>query len=93
MADRGVPRSVTRLAVLARQGFDRAHSHQAARDHAALLESLVLPDTLPRVPGLDLAGNYLPPMAGQRVGGDLYDAVLRDAGDRRSRRMSPPSSR
>lgn len=80
IVDRALPRSVSRLAVLARQGFDRAHSHQAARDHAALLESLVLPDTLPRVPGLDLAGIYLPPTAGQRVGGDLYDAVVRDDG-------------
>lgn len=75
-----VPRSVRRLGALARQGLDRAHSHQMAREHAALLESLVLPDRLPVTPELDLSGIYLPPSSGQRVGGDLYDAVLRDDG-------------
>lgn len=80
LKSRALPRAVSRLGALARQGFDRAHSHQMAREHAELLETLVLPDRLPATEYLDLAGIYLPPSAGQRVGGDLYDAVLRDDG-------------
>ncbi|MEZ5244892.1 MAG: SpoIIE family protein phosphatase [Acidimicrobiales bacterium] len=80
MKSRDMPRPVARLATLARHGLDRAHSHETARVHAELLETLVLPETLPSVPDLDIAGVYLPPSAGQRVGGDLYDAVTRDDG-------------
>lgn len=75
-----IPKSVRRLETLLRQGLDRAHSHQTARDHAELLESLVLPDELPNSENLELAGLYRPPTAGQRVGGDLYEAIRRSDG-------------
>ena len=48
----------------------------SARDHtvAETLQRSVLPDTLPEIPGLDLAVRYLPGTAGVDVGGDWYDA-------------------
>ena len=48
----------------------------SARDHtvAETLQRSVLPDTLPDIPGLDLAVRYLPGTAGVDVGGDWYDA-------------------
>jgi PAS domain S-box-containing protein len=47
-----------------------------AREHgvAETLQRSVLPDTLPAVPGLDLAVRYLPATEGAGVGGDWYDA-------------------
>ncbi len=47
-----------------------------AREHgvAETLQRSVLPDTLPAVPGLDLAVRYLPATEGVGVGGDWYDA-------------------
>ena len=80
LSSAAVPRSVLRLGALTRHGLERAHSHQAARSHAELLESLVLPDELPPVEHLDLSGLYLPPTAGQRVGGDLYEVTRRGDG-------------
>jgi serine phosphatase RsbU (regulator of sigma subunit) len=55
----------------------------SARDHtvAETLQRSVLPDTLPDIPGLDLAVRYLPRTAGVDVGGDWYDAFPLD-GDR-----------
>lgn len=38
----------------------------------------LLPTTLPDVPGLDLAARYMPAAEELRLGGDWYDAVLRD---------------
>src|SRR5207253_3347346 len=40
-----------------------------------------LPDSLPRLPGMDVAARYLPARAEARVGGDWYDAI--DLGDGR----------
>jgi serine phosphatase RsbU (regulator of sigma subunit) len=48
---------------------------------AEVLQRAVLPESLPRLPGLELAARYLPagPRSGREVGGDWYDAVtLRD---------------
>lgn len=52
-----------------------------AREHtiAETLQRSILPDTLPQIPGLDLAVRYLPGTEGADVGGDWYDAfVVRD---------------
>ncbi|HSL58163.1 MAG TPA: SpoIIE family protein phosphatase [Acidimicrobiales bacterium] len=54
------------------------------QDRASVAEALqraVLPESLPRIPGLDLAAEYLPASvtSGREVGGDWYDAFrLRD---------------
>jgi PAS domain S-box-containing protein len=54
----------------------------SARDHtvAETLQRSVLPDSLPKIPGLDLAVRYLPGTADVDVGGDWYDAFLLDGG-------------
>jgi PAS domain S-box-containing protein len=56
---------------------------QSAWDHAVAqaLQRAVLPDTLPRIAGLDLATRYLPTTVGLDVGGDWYDVF--DLGDGR----------
>jgi PAS domain S-box-containing protein len=72
------------LEELARQtAVGMANAATSARDHtvAETLQRSVLPDTLPDIPGLDLAVRYLPGTAGVDVGGDWYDAFPL-AGDR-----------
>ena len=56
-----------------------AHADAFTRDHAVAetFERSLLPETLPEVPGLDLAVRYLP--ASDAVGGDWYDAFPLDA--------------
>jgi PAS domain S-box-containing protein len=53
-----------------------ANADTFAREHAIAetLQRAILPDTLPRIPGLDLAVRYLPATEGVNVGGDWYDA-------------------
>ena len=75
-----VPLSVRRLTAVTGQALQRASAHEVAHDHASVLESIVLPAVLPIAPELELSGAYLPPLVGQRVGGDLYDAWVRDDG-------------
>ena len=68
---------------LARQtAVGLANAAISARDHtvAETLQRSVLPDTLPDIPGLDLAVRYLPGTAGVDVGGDWYDAFPLDGG-------------
>ena len=68
---------------LARQtAVGLANAATSARDHtvAETLQRSVLPDTLPAIPGLDLAVRYLPGTADVDVGGDWYDAFPLDGG-------------
>ena len=68
---------------LARQtAVGLANAAASARDHtvAETLQRSVLPDTLPVIPGLDLAVRYLPGTADVDVGGDWYDAFPLDGG-------------
>jgi PAS domain S-box-containing protein len=53
-----------------------ANTDTFAREHAIAetLQLSLLPDALPRIPGLDLAVRYLPATEGASVGGDWYDA-------------------
>jgi PAS domain S-box-containing protein len=55
-----------------------ANAETSAREHtiAEILQRAVLPDTLPAVPGLDLAVGYLSASDGAHVGGDWYDVFL-----------------
>ena len=71
------------LEELARQtAVGLVNAATSARDHtvAETLQRSVLPDSLPRIPGLDLAVRYLPGTAGVDVGGDWYDAFPLDGG-------------
>ena len=53
-----------------------ANAETFAREHtvAETLQRALLPATLPRIEGLDLAVRYLPASDGVHVGGDWYDA-------------------
>jgi PAS domain S-box-containing protein len=59
-----------------RMAVGLANADTFARDHtvAETLQHSVLPDTLPDIPGLDLAVRYIPGADGVEVGGDWYDA-------------------
>jgi PAS domain S-box-containing protein len=65
-----------RLAV----GLANADTFAREHDIAETLQRSILPDTLPRIPGLDLAVRYLPATQGANVGGDWYDAFPLDGG-------------
>jgi PAS domain S-box-containing protein len=59
-----------------RMAVGLANADTFARDHtvAETLQHSVLPDSLPDIPGLDLAVRYIPGADGVEVGGDWYDA-------------------
>jgi PAS domain S-box-containing protein len=59
-----------------------ANADTFAREHAIAetLQRSILPDTLPQIPGLDLAVRYLPATHGANVGGDWYDAFPLEGG-------------
>lgn len=52
------------------------------REHriAETLQRTLLPDKLPRLPGLEIAARYLPAAAEAEVGGDWYDVIAIDSG-------------
>jgi PAS domain S-box-containing protein len=53
------------------------HARVYEREHriAETLQNSLLPATLPRLPGLDVAARYLPAAEEARVGGDWYDVL------------------
>ena len=72
-------RFVESLAGQAAQALDRATSFETERTIAETLQRSVLPVSLPRVEGVQLAARYLPGTAELDVGGDWFDAIpLRD---------------
>ena len=52
---------------------DRARRVEQERHIAETLQRSLLPDQLPRIPGLQVAVRYLPAGAGMEVGGDWFD--------------------
>jgi serine phosphatase RsbU (regulator of sigma subunit) len=50
----------------------RIYSERSRIAHT--LQQSLLPDTLPQIPGYELASVYIPALAGTEVGGDFYDA-------------------
>ena len=68
-------RFVDSLATQAAQAFDRATRFESEQTIAETLQRSVLPVSLPRVPGVELAARYLPGTAGLEVGGDWFDAI------------------
>jgi hypothetical protein len=57
-----------------------AQAFEAERRMAVTLERSVLPERLPSIPGYRLSGCYLPASSRAEVGGDWYDAFLREDG-------------
>ena len=62
------------------QALDRVRLYQEQRYIAQTLQKSLLPETLPVVPGLDLASAYLPAGDAYEVGGDFYDAFPTEHG-------------
>jgi serine phosphatase RsbU (regulator of sigma subunit)/anti-sigma regulatory factor (Ser/Thr protein kinase) len=68
-------RFVETLAGQAAQALDRASSFETEQTIAETLQRSVLPISLPRVEGVQLAARYLPGTAELDVGGDWFDAI------------------
>ncbi len=67
------------VAANAAHALDRAGTFEAEQTIAATLQRSVLPSTLPRVDGIQIAARYLPGTLDLNVGGDWFDAIpLRD---------------
>ena len=68
-------RFIEALAGQAAQALDRASHFESEQTIAETLQRSVLPVSLPRVEGVELAARYLPGTAGLAVGGDWFDAI------------------
>ena len=66
---------VAALAGQAAQALERARRFESEQTIAETLQRSVLPTSLPRVQGVELAARYLPGSAELDVGGDWFDAV------------------
>jgi serine phosphatase RsbU (regulator of sigma subunit)/anti-sigma regulatory factor (Ser/Thr protein kinase) len=73
-------RFVETLAGQAAQTLDRASAFESEQSIAETLQRSVLPASLPRVEGIQLAARYLPGTAGVAVGGDWFDAIRLQGG-------------
>lgn len=69
---------LTSLAGLIAQALDRARLYDAKHSLAHTLQTSLLPHTLPRIPGLNVAARYLPAARGLGIGGDFYDLIRLD---------------
>lgn len=68
------------LADRAAVALDNAERFRREREVALTLQRSLLPQVLPRVPGLALAWRYFPGAAGTHVGGDWYDVIPLERG-------------
>jgi serine phosphatase RsbU (regulator of sigma subunit)/anti-sigma regulatory factor (Ser/Thr protein kinase) len=68
-------RLVGSLAGQAAQALERARQFESEQTIAETLQRSVLPASLPELPGIQLAGRYLPGTAQMEVGGDWFDAI------------------
>ncbi|MFE9906905.1 SpoIIE family protein phosphatase [Streptomyces clavifer] len=69
---------LTSIAGLLAQALDRARLYDIKDRLAHSLQAHLLPHTLPRVEGLDVAARYLPATRGVGIGGDFYDLIRLD---------------
>ena len=69
---------LTSLATLLAQALDRARLYDAKHQLAQELQTALLPTSLPRMPGLEVAARYLPTSTEMDVGGDFYDLIRCD---------------
>ncbi|MCK2216924.1 SpoIIE family protein phosphatase [Actinomadura sp. ATCC 31491] len=67
--------TLTALAGLIAQAFERARLYDVKHQLAQCLQSSLLPRTLPEIPGLDLAARYVPATPGMDIGGDFFDLI------------------
>ncbi|MFC3572277.1 SpoIIE family protein phosphatase [Streptomyces yaanensis] len=66
---------LTALGGLIAQALERARLYDAEYALARGLQNALLPHRLPRLPGLRVAGRYLPGTRGMDIGGDWYDVI------------------
>ena len=64
------------------RALTRARRYEQEHDVAVALQRSLLPETLPAIEGVDLAGRYSAGGVGLEVGGDWYDALRRPGRDR-----------
>lgn len=69
---------LTSLGGLMAQALERARLYDAKHRLAHGLQSALLPHSLPRLPGLEVAARYLPGTQGMDIGGDFYDLMRTD---------------
>jgi integral membrane sensor domain MASE1 len=65
----------TQLADRAATAVDNARLFRRQREVSRTLQRSLMPDELPRVPGLSVSARYLPATGSSEVGGDWYDLV------------------
>lgn len=75
-----VPRVLDRIVELARTSLTRAWRFEIEQNQARVLERVVLPTSLPDTSDYKVAAVYIAPDASQRVGGDVYDVIVRTDG-------------
>lgn len=80
MSAADVPRVLDRIVDLASTTLTRAWNFEIERNQARVLERVVLPTSLPDTSVFNVAGVYIAPDASQRVGGDVYDVIVRSDG-------------
>ncbi|MFF3322556.1 SpoIIE family protein phosphatase [Streptomyces sp. NPDC002889] len=66
---------LTSLGGLIAQALERARLYDAKHRLAHGLQSALLPHSLPRLSGLEVAARYLPGTQGMDIGGDFYDVM------------------
>ncbi|MEV0385418.1 SpoIIE family protein phosphatase [Nonomuraea sp. NPDC050643] len=67
--------SLTALAGLIAQAFERARLYDSKQQLAQCLQASLLPHELPHLHGLEVAACYVPAMPGMDIGGDFYDLI------------------
>lgn len=70
----------TSLSGLLAQALDRAQLYDAQHQLARRIQDLLLPTTLPDIPGLEVASRYRSATRGVEIGGDFYDLIQLDSG-------------
>jgi len=75
-----VPHVLGRIVELAQTSLARAWQFETEQNQARVLERVVLPTALPDTSIYKVAGVYIAPDASQRVGGDVYDVIIRADG-------------
>ncbi|WP_370102813.1 SpoIIE family protein phosphatase [Streptacidiphilus sp. MAP12-20] len=70
--ERGI---LTSLGGLIAQALERAQLYDTKNQLAHGLQAALLPETLPRLPRLEVAARYLPATRGMDIGGDFYDLI------------------
>ncbi len=68
------------VAARAALALDNARLYARQHEVAVTLQRSLLPQRLPDLSGAELAARYLPGAAGTEVGGDFYEALVRDDG-------------